>query len=278
MQARRLAVARATAVARQGQAEKLISFMLGDLRNRLQPIGKLDILDQVGARALEYFTAVPESQLTDDEQLARSEALAQFGDVRLTQGKLPEAARLMQASIRLVAPLAARDSLNPRWQLRLAHSHFSAGQVEWQRGNVDAAVAHFEPMVRISERLIAHYPDSLSFRAEVAYALNNIGQARETKGDTRAALASYKSALSMLDAFASRDTMNVEWIITRAVLHNACGVAERKLGDLEAAFRDHQEELAIKERLLLRDAGNGDWQRLVAIARTYLQRHAPLAR
>jgi tetratricopeptide (TPR) repeat protein len=270
VQARRLAVARASAVARQSQAEKLISFMLLDLRKRLEPIGKLDLLDEVGNRALDYFTAVPESELTDEEQHARSKAFSQIGDVRLTQGKLPEAARLMQASIRAIAPVAARDSLNPKWQIRLADSHFDAGQVEWQRGNIDAAVAHFEPMLRISDRLLSHFPDSLAFRAEVAYALNNVGQARERKGDARAALASYKTAQGILDAIVSRDTTNVDWLTALAVVHNAAGVAERKLGDLDAALRDHQQELAVKERILRRDTTNVDKRRLVAIAHTYL--------
>ena len=36
------------------EAEGLIGFMLGDLRAKLEPIGRLDVLDAVGARALAY--------------------------------------------------------------------------------------------------------------------------------------------------------------------------------------------------------------------------------
>src|SRR3546814_16335130 len=36
---------------RRGQAEHLISFMLGDLRNKLEPLGKLDLPDAVGGQA-----------------------------------------------------------------------------------------------------------------------------------------------------------------------------------------------------------------------------------
>ena len=37
------------------EAEGLIGFMLGDLREKLEPVGRLDVLDAVGARALAYY-------------------------------------------------------------------------------------------------------------------------------------------------------------------------------------------------------------------------------
>jgi serine/threonine-protein kinase len=270
VQARRLAVANGIARARQGQAEELIDFMLGDLRTRLDPIGKLDLLDEVGKKALSYFAAVPETELSDDELFRRAQAVQQLGTVRLAQGKLPEAAALMKQSIALVVPLVARDSANPRWQLGLAHNHFYAGSVDWARGNVDSALAHFRPFVRISDRLMAQYPESLAYRAEVAYALNNIGFSQIAKGDTRAGLTSYEAALAIMSPLVGRDTTNAYWVITLGALHNASGVARRKLGDLTGALREHTEELAIKQGLAKRDTANREWQRHVAIAHSYL--------
>ena len=37
------------------EAEGLVGFMLGDLKDKLEPIGRLDVLDSVGARALAYY-------------------------------------------------------------------------------------------------------------------------------------------------------------------------------------------------------------------------------
>ena len=47
--------ARDEAERQRTQAEGLIAFMLGDLRKRLDPVGRLDVLDAVGARALQYY-------------------------------------------------------------------------------------------------------------------------------------------------------------------------------------------------------------------------------
>ena len=44
------------------QAEDLIDFMLGDLRAKLDPVGRLDVLDDVGRQALAYFASVPQDE------------------------------------------------------------------------------------------------------------------------------------------------------------------------------------------------------------------------
>ena len=65
--------------------------MLGDLHQRLQAVNRLDTLDAAADRALAYFDALPESQLTDSELAYRVSAIIQIGDVRSTQGRLPAA-------------------------------------------------------------------------------------------------------------------------------------------------------------------------------------------
>ena len=47
------------------QAEGLVAFMLGDLKDKLEPIGRLDALDGVGARVLQYYGEQDTSQLSD---------------------------------------------------------------------------------------------------------------------------------------------------------------------------------------------------------------------
>ena len=50
--------ARGEADFRRGQAEDMISFMLGDLRSKLTLVGRLDVLDDVGTKAMAYFAAI----------------------------------------------------------------------------------------------------------------------------------------------------------------------------------------------------------------------------
>jgi eukaryotic-like serine/threonine-protein kinase len=269
IQARRVARARAVAVARQGQAEELIGFMLGDLRDKLTALGRLDVLDAVGDRALAYFAAVPAAQLSTEELHRRAEALQQLGEVRMWQGKLAPAADLMRQSIAIATGLAATDSLNARWQLGLAHSQFWAGNVDWQLGHVDSALKHFLPFVTISRRLIALHPDSLGYRQELAYALNNIGFAKQAKGDIAGAITSYRASRAINQELVTLRPDSLTWQRALASEYNAEAVAQRKLGDLAGALANHDRELAVKESLMARDTTNREHQHDIAVAHAY---------
>jgi eukaryotic-like serine/threonine-protein kinase len=269
IQARRVARARAVAVAREGQAEELIGFMLGDLRDKLTALGRLDLLDAVGDRALAYFAAVPSSQLSNEELYRRAEALQQLGEVRIFQGKLAPAADLLRQSIEIAAGLAAKDSLNGRWQIGLARSQFWAGNVDWELGNVDSALQHFLPFITISKRLIAHYPDSLGYREELAYALNNIGFAKQAKGDLAGAVESYRESRGINQQLVNLRPDSLPWQVALAAELNAEAVAQRKLGDLAGALANHDKELAIKEAVLAHDTTNSEHKRDVAVAHAY---------
>ena len=119
--------ARRDAEGRRKQAEDLIGFMLGDLRKKLEKVGRLEILDDVGAKAMDYFAAVPESSLSDEELAQRSAALYQIGDVRITQGRLAEAEKPLAQSLALAKTLADRHPDDGQRLYDLAQSHFWVG-------------------------------------------------------------------------------------------------------------------------------------------------------
>ncbi|HET7456959.1 MAG TPA: protein kinase [Gemmatimonadaceae bacterium] len=270
VQARRIAHARAVAEARQGQAEELIGFMLGDLRTRLTPIGRLDVLDDVGKKALGYFAAVPESELSSTELFRRSQALQQLGQVRQDQGNLAAAADAYRQSLALAQGLAARDPRNDKWQLGLGAAYFYVGQLQWQQGDFDGALAHLVPYLRITEALVARAPDSLAYRLELAQANSNIGSVKEAKGDAAGALDAFRASLAIEQALVRRDSSNAEWRLNLAQTYNAIGVVQRKLGDLADAERSHRAEIAIKGALVGRDTSDRQLQRSLAVGQAYL--------
>jgi serine/threonine-protein kinase len=270
VQARRLAHARAIAEARQGQAEELIGFMLGDLRTRLTGIGRLDLLDDVGRKAVGYFAAVPESELSNEELFRRSQALQQLGQVRQDQGNLAAAADAFRQALMLAQGLAARDPRNDKWQIGLGAAQFYVGQLQWQQGDFDGALAHFVPYLHITEALVARAPDSLAYRLELAEANSNIGSVREAKGDAAGALAAFRASLAIEQDLVRRDSANAEWRLLLAHTYNAVGVVQRKVGDLAGSARSHRAEIAIKEALVAQDSGDRQRQRYLAIGHAYL--------
>jgi serine/threonine-protein kinase len=270
IQARRIAKANNAVVQRQGQAEELIGFMLGDLRTRLTAVGRLELLDEVSKKAMEYFAAVPETELSNEELFRRSQALSQLGEVRYNQGKLDTAFTAFQQSLALGQSLARRDSMNGAWQLGLGASHYWVGFIHYRRNDLDSAMAHFNEYLRITERLVAQSPDSLNYRNEMALATSNIGSTREAMGDLSGALAAFQRKATILEELVRRDSTKLDWRRSLGNAYNTVGVTQRKVGDFVGAEKSFRAELAVKQAIVARDSSNNSYREMVALAQNYL--------
>src|SRR5207302_6401965 len=76
------------------EAEGLVAFMLGDLKDKLEPIGRLDALDGVGKRVLAYYSRQDASELSDAALSQRARALSLMAEVAKSRGDFKGAAGL----------------------------------------------------------------------------------------------------------------------------------------------------------------------------------------
>jgi serine/threonine-protein kinase len=109
--------ARADAEFRRSQADALIAFMVGDLRKRLEPLGKLDVLDEVGERALRYFASLRPEEMQARDLRRNAQTLSQLGEVRMAQGNLAGAEGALRRSLELASAAARRDPADEKTRL-----------------------------------------------------------------------------------------------------------------------------------------------------------------
>jgi len=254
------------AALRRTQAEALIDFLLGDLRQKLDGVGRLDILDAVGDQAMEYFAAVPTAELSDEELLSHSRALYQIGEVRIAQGKLDPALEPLEESLRLAEVLVERDPTDEKRLFALGQSHYWVGYVHWRRRNLDAALLRFQVYLRLSETLVASSPDNLDWRLELASAHSNLGTVLQERGDLPGALERFRACLAIEEALLEEDTGNQEWRRAVAASHNAVGTVLNSQGRFREALEHHREELALQQDLVAAAPENWQWQRYLAVS------------
>jgi serine/threonine-protein kinase len=270
LQANRISRARDQADARRQQAEGLIDFMLTDLRDKLEPLGRLDVLEDVGSAATRYFASLPESELTEEELLSRSQALYQIGENKVNAGELASAETAFTESLRLAAELSRRAPENTERLFALGQSYFWAGYVPYLEGDFHRALEFFEAYLGVSERLVQLDPENLEFRTELGYAGSNIGSVREASGDLEGAAEAFQSTLSIAQGLAQAEPENLErrWDVAHDL--NSLAVVLRKRGRLEEARSRHEAELQIKEELVSLEPENVPWRRLLALGHQYL--------
>jgi eukaryotic-like serine/threonine-protein kinase len=249
-QAERVARARDLAVVRQGQAEDLIGFMVGDLRAKLAPVGRLDILDDVGQRALAYFAAVPETELSDEEVFRRAEAIRQLGEVRVEQGTPDAAMEAFRDALALQQELVRRDPSNPEWQVGLSAAHFWVGYMHWFASDLDGALAEFLVYRTISERLVERDPTNDAWVRELGHAHSNLGSVQEARGDLEGALLSFRAMQAIRERLVQVDPDDRDKRFDLAIAHNKIATVTQKLGRLAEAEHDFRLEVATKEALV----------------------------
>jgi len=258
------------AESRRDQAEDLIGFMLGDLRQKLEPIGKLPILEDVGTKAMEYFAAVPEEKLSDEELFRRSHALRQIGEVRLGLEKIETAEEAFEEALALGRGLAARDPSNGEWQLGLAHSEYWVGYVYWLQGDLDAALGPMERYLEVAEALVARDPENRTWQLERAYAETNLGRILEARGDLEGSLEHYRKTLEIERELLAEEPDDVELRFSLAFAHNSVGLVLEKMGRLEETLEHYRADLEIKRSLVEDDPSNMAWREYLTFSHNYL--------
>ena len=196
--------AREEAELRRGQAEGLISFMLGDLRSRLEPLGQLDMLDAVGEQAMQYFAELGDKG-SEDEVLARAMALRQIGEVRFNQGQLEEALEAFSESRAVAAALHQEYPAQDRYLFELGQAEFWVGYVAWEQDRLDVAASAMDTYMAHTRTLLERDPAKADYRLELAYALSNLGAIARQQRDFPRALQYFQDSLEATQPLSDAD-------------------------------------------------------------------------
>ena len=227
------------------EAEGLIGFMLGDLRDKLEPIGRLDVLDSVGARALAYYESQDKSELSDESLAQRSRALTLMGEMATARGELDEALRQYREAMASTAELARRDPDNPQRLYDHAQNVFWVGNDAYQRGHLDKAAAAFREYRSLADRMIALAPTSNDYRLERIYAESSLGAVLMDQRKFREAAETYQRLIEPNEALLAKDPANKDY--QQKLTNTLAWLADARefTGQFEEAIAHRQRQLSL---------------------------------
>jgi len=197
--------ARSEAEQRREQAEDLLGFMVGDLRKALQPIGRLDLLESVGTKAMDYFETVSIETLTDRELLKQAEVMVQLGEIRFDQLRYDEASESFEAAYVRSTKLYRNE---PSDALRLFHrsqAEFWLGHVASQKGDLTDARIWLTRYRDSGRKLQTMDPDDQQWLREVAYGHHNLAVVNLELGNLDMAVKDFLSEIEIYNELLTRD-------------------------------------------------------------------------
>jgi tetratricopeptide (TPR) repeat protein len=233
----------------RAEADGLVEFMLTDLRQKLEPVGRLDVLDTVGQRALAYYGGQRLESLDPDALGRRARALMLVGEVRDLSGDSTVALKAYKAAEQSTAELLDRDPRNPDRMFDHAQSVFYVGQLAWQQRDLETAETHFRGYALLADRMLATDPANPKWQAEVGYAANSLGALYRDLGRPAEAIVQFQRYLAITGqlAAAQPDDSAVRWELSQA--HAWLADAHFSAGDLPAAQAERVAEVAILAEL-----------------------------
>jgi tetratricopeptide (TPR) repeat protein len=240
-------IARAQAETRREQAEGLVDYMLGDFAAKLEPIGKLDLIDGVANRALEYL-----QQANDADQssaIHRAAALRTIGDVQTRRGQWPQAKSTFALAD---AALTKAEQANPSEPT--AELLFERGQVAYWIGYThynerDYATAkiHFQRYLDFAMRLQPLTVESGLGLEEVGYALNNLGVLGFAIGETNNARDLFTRVVSIRQTIVNRYRKDEKTVLELSNSISWLAKIQEASGDIQNALTSYRLQLSTLE-------------------------------
>jgi tetratricopeptide (TPR) repeat protein len=245
--------ARQDAERRLFQSEDLISFILQDLRSRLEPLGKLEVLDAVGVKAMGYFASLRPEDIGQETLVKHAIALRQIGEVRSSQGHVDTALKAFIESLILLEIANQRENDNLEVLYQIAQTRFWIADVHYLRLDYRAAQEEISHYRDIAVRMVELEPLNIDHQLEVAFAENNLGSLAFRTNQPEEAREHFLKALGMKQELSRMNPQDQKLKIEIAVTMSWIGSVESKLGNISNAIDWHERSLSRLESLLQQD-------------------------
>jgi tetratricopeptide (TPR) repeat protein/predicted Ser/Thr protein kinase len=245
--------ARQEADLRRAAADELMAFMIGDLNNRLQQVGKLEVLDAVSEKALSYFASVPPDETSQTDLRRNADVLLQLGELRMTRGEMDQARIAFHRALGLARRATSIDPRDADSLFILGRAHSWLGIIHYREGDTAAGIAQMTRYLEAAGRLSAILPKADERRGEVALAHVNLGSFAERSGEIDTAIGHYETALGVTAEMSRIRPSDTDLLRSLALSTNKIAVALFRGGRLRDAQTRYAEERRLLGSLLAMD-------------------------
>ncbi|NWG72022.1 MAG: TIR domain-containing protein [Parvularculaceae bacterium] len=240
----------------RGEAEGLITFMIGELRDKVEPLGRTDVLQAVGKRALAYYENQDRGSLDDAALGKRARSLALIAEMDMRRGSLDTALAAFEEAARSGELLLKRNPDNQQLIFDQAQTVFYIGEIAMKRNANDVAERNMLEYLRLAEKLVSLDPDNPDWRLELAYATSNIGAVRFGAGEFAAAIPYYERSAEARRALSMAAPDNVKNSLAYAYALSWIAFAALRLEDFARAAKEIEAQLEVYEPILRKDPDN----------------------
>jgi tetratricopeptide (TPR) repeat protein len=223
-------------------AESLLGFMVGEFADKLRSVGRMDLLDGISNKALEYFSQQDTSQ-TYTSHFQQLQTLAAIGEVAYSRGKSDEAEQGFQTARKLAYQLLQSDSIEPKLLKTAGATEFWLGQLDYDNSRWELARAHYQAYLELSEKMYTLDKEDKDSQFELASAFLTLGAlAAKTRKQNHGANY-FEKAIEHYSNLAKQYPNDAAISRSSAIAFSWLADAQLQLGQMELAKKNYKLEL-----------------------------------
>jgi DNA-binding winged helix-turn-helix (wHTH) protein/energy-coupling factor transporter ATP-binding protein EcfA2 len=252
-------------------AESLLGFMVGEFADKLRSVKRMDLLDGISNKALEYFAnqdadyddgglfSLSDPELNFKAKFQHAQTLQAMGEVAYSRGKTDEAQQAFRTAKELLDKLLIREQDNLNLLKMLGANAFWLGQLKYDDIDFNGAESLFMLYKQYSQLMYELEPDNLDSLVELYNAENTLGSLYLKQQNHMQAKAAFESSLSLNNkalSFQPRDNLlrsdkadTMSWLAS----------TEQQLGNLNNALLFQKQGQKVIEAVLLSEPNNASF-------------------
>jgi serine/threonine protein kinase/tetratricopeptide (TPR) repeat protein len=254
----------------RNDAEKLINYMTIDLRDKLKPIGRLDLLSGVNEKVIDYYGSLGGENQSPEVLRQWSVALANSGDIQKDRGDLAAALKSYSESLAIRDRLVKQNPANNALRRYQALGLTSVGEILNLQGDSSKALEHFAEARNIVQDLLQREPGNVDLRHDLSVVQRDMGDVLEYRGDLIRALKSYQDCLSIRRELGKQQPDSSERENEVSLVLLQIGRVLSHEGRSVDAIASYRESLMILQRLANAEPNNALWQEKLSSSKEQL--------
>ena len=251
-------------------AESLLGFMVGEFADKLRSVKRMDLLDGISNKALEYFSqqdggydndgvfSLSNTELNFKANFQHAQTLGAMGEVAYSRNKNDEAEKAF-TSVKVILDKLHKEQPESLELLKtLGANAFWSGQLAMDEAKFIKSRTFFELYLTYSLAMLALTPDDIDTQWELSYAYLAVGSVNTKLQQPSVAKTVFEKALAIQHKIA--DTLPKDDITHSYIADTLEWLAdtEEQLGDLTQAVQTRLQVQTILADLLTTHRDNGD--------------------
>ena len=220
---------RRRALAERDGAEKLIDYLVTDLKQALRPLGRLALLRDPAIRALDYFDEVHISDAIDIERLkSHWRAANNLSEVQIDTGEIVEARKTLDTSIELAKKIKQVN----RNSMMLSRSYHMLGEILKKQNKLEEARNIFQSSLTLVKKEAEKNPGDTKIIREQITINTKLADLTARQGDLTDAIEWHRTNIGILDEILRTSKDLEPWLGDKLVAYANLGELYMQKQDL----------------------------------------------